>query len=535
MSLFRRFRPLCLALCVLPVAASAAAQTLPDPILPGGRVRLEVEGWFSTAYEQGFDPATRLGSVLTRPSAAELFPGTDGLRERLGEALAGDPSPFPLRLGASVATATENLTRLPFAVSLGVLDWLTVGVMVPMVRARVEGAFETLPDPDADLGLNPGLTNLALVSGFVSSLGSRGDEVQALADDRCGAAPGSQGCLDAQALADDLTGARGAFAALYGGSFLFPVTGTPVGDALLARVDDLEARLGAQGLDGLADLPLAGAVADAGALNDLLTDPGGPYRYVAGPGTLGNIWELGDVEAHVAVRLLEGQRRDSAGTSVELLWRVAAVGGVRLGTAPTRLTNTLLLPRGDDGQTDLFAGAYGGLATGRLALRAQAFYTRQQAGEVQDRVRAPDEPFAPSASLARLEWDPGDELEVEVQPALRLAPALSLSLIWRYWRHAPDVYTRLDPLPAAPTEQDPLAPAVPVRTDASLLALGTERSHHELGGGLTYRTTQLPDAGGDGFEVFAEVRHAVSGTGAYTRAATRLAFGGRLLWRLWGR
>lgn len=527
------FNPLSVAL-LFALAVPAAGQSLTDPILPEGRLRLGATGVFTTAHERGFETTVPLGSILARPSAADLFPGTGDLRARVAAALADAESDFPLRLGASVSTVTENRTRVPFTAEIGVLSWLTVGVAVPLVKTRAEALFTLAPDTTADLGLNPGLTNLGLVEGFVTSLSTRGDEAAALAADRCAAEPESTGCASAQQLADDLAGAATAFAQLFGASVLFPATGTPVGDALLARISALEGRLTDEGLGGLADLPLAAGVADSEALSGLLTDGAGPYRYLAGPGSLGGLWELGDVEAHVAVRVLEGTRRDSTGAPVDLAWRLAAIGGVRVGTAPVRLTNTLLLPRGDDGQMDLFGGGYGALAVGRLAVRARALYTRQQPGEVRDRVRGPDDPFVSAGSVTRLEWNPGDELELEVQPAFRLAPGLSLGLVWRYWRHAEDQYTRLDPLPAAPAEQNSARPQVYPLLDASLLAIGTERSVQELGGTMTYRTTALPGSGGDGFEVFLDVRRTVSGSGDYTRRATRASFGGRFMWRLWG-
>lgn len=514
--------------------ASAAAQTLPDPILPEGRLRLGAIGLFEAADERGFDTPLPLGSILTAPSAADLFSGTGDLRSRVAAALADETSDFPLRLGASVASVTENRTRIPFSAEVGVLPWLTVGVTVPLVQSHVEAGFEVLPDTTADLGLNPGLTNLGLVDGFVTSIRTRAAEARALADQRCAAEPGSDGCVAADRLAADLADADTAFTRLFRASVFLPATGTAAGTALQGRVASLDARLGEEGLGGLADLPLAAAVADREALGTLLGDPAGPYQYLAGPGSVKGLWELGDVEAHAAVRILEGQRRDSANAPVELAWRLAAIGGVRLGTAPVRITNALFLPRGDDGQTDLFGGGYGAVQLGRFAVRARALYTRQQAGVVRDRVRSPDEPFAPAASATRLEWDPGDELEWEVQPAFRLAPSLAIGLIWRYWRHAEDVYTRLDPLPAAPEDETSPRPLVPLTLDPAALAVGTERSVQELGGSLTYRTTVLPGSDGDGFEVFLDVRRAVAGTGEHTRATTRASFGGRFMWRLWG-
>lgn len=514
--------------------SSAAAQSMPDPILPEGRLRVAVGGLFESAHERGFDAPLPLGSILVRSSAADLFPGTGDLRARVAAALADDASDLPLRLGASVATMTENRTRIPFTAEVGVLPWLTVGATVPLVQTGVEAEFGLVPDSTADLGLNPGLTNLGLVDGFVTSIRTRATEARTLADTRCAAEPGSDGCLAAEQLASDLADADTAFTRLFQASVLFPATGTAAGTALQNRVASLETRLGDQGLGGLADLPLAAGVANEEALGTLLGDLAGPYRYLAGPGPVTGLWELGDVEVHASVRVLEGQRRDSAGAPPALAWRLAAIGGVRLGTAPVRVTNALYLPRGDDGQTDLFGGGFGAVQFGRLALRARALYTKQQAGTVRDRVRSPDEPFAPSASAARLEWDPGDEFEWEVQPAFRLAPSLAVGLVWRYWRHAEDRYTRVDPLPGPPEPTDSPRPQVPVTLDPTVLTLGTERSVQEFGGTLTYRTTVLPGSGGDGFEVFLDVRRAVAGTGDFTRVTTRASFGGRFMWRLWG-
>jgi hypothetical protein len=511
-----------------------------DPLVPAGRARLGIEAWFDTAEEtfggSGGDEGSSGGRTpfaldLRRTSAALLFPGTADLRERLAEALGGDADAFPLRLGASTASARTHRVAVPLSLDVGVFEWLTLGVTVPFERTRIESGLEILPDAGADLGVNPALSNRPLVQTFVESLASGAQQAEALATERCDLDEGSQGCMDALALAEEMGGAAGAFEHLFGASFLFPAAGTATGEALTTRVSDLEARLVAEGLGELADLPLAAQPLEREGMEDLLTDAAGPYGYILPPGTVGGVWGVGDAEARIAVRLLEGVQRDSAGEPTGTAWRLAALGAVRLPTAAGREPDVVLLPRVGDGQLDLVAGAYGALAVSRFAVRSRVLYTRQQPGEVIDRVTPRGVAIATRENLTRLDWDPGDELDVEVQPAFRLAPALSFGLVWRYHRHGQDRYTRLDPLPAPP--ELPYVPAGTVYDDASVLAAATETSAHEVGGSLTYRTTGLPGSEHSGLEVFAEVRRAVSGSAA--PVSTRAAFGGRLLVGLWGR
>ncbi len=529
--------------CLLPLwAAPLAAQSMADPVLPAGRLRIATSGIFDYATERyglrteggsTVEELEPLGFDLTKPSAADFFPGAADLRERLAAALDDDASGFPLRLGASQALVTANRVEVPFSADVGVLDWLTVGVTVPLVKTRFEGTFEIAPDTLADLGVNPGVVNQALVRGFVESLADRAGAAATLASDACGTDPSSQACLDAQALAADLASAGDAFTALFGTSLLFPAAGTAAGDALTARVDALNTRLTDQGLTALEGLPLASEPLQGPTLDEFLTDLGGPFGYLAPPGTLQGPWELGDVEARVAVRLLAGEVRDSL-NRIDRAWKVAALGTVRLPTGAARQVDAILLPRTSDGQLDLEGGLYAAFMSRHFAVRAQGLYTRQQPATVRDRVAPADVVLVPRVNIATLDWDPGDRMQLEIQPAFRLAPALSLGLTWHYLHQGSDRYTRLaTPLPLMPAE--PFVPSGAVYPDASVMDAETEQTFQEVGGSLTYQTTMTPGAAGQGVEVFIDVRTTVSGSGGRTPAGTRLVFGGRLLRRLWGR
>jgi hypothetical protein len=468
-----------------------------------------------------------LGADLTRDSGADLVPGLDGLASALATLVGGGS---PLRLGASTALVSHNEVRVPLSVDIGILDRLSIGVTVPLVRTTLEADLRVGTSESADLGANPAFVSGAAVSAFLDALDTRTGDAQALAAERCGLDPGSAACLAASGLASTLVEGFGALYSAYGASALFPATGTSTGDALIAWAAALDASLTAEGLPALGSTPpLATSVLLSEGFQSMISNPGGPFA-AAPLASYGGRWGLGDVEARVAARLLQGERQDSLGVPT-FMWSLTATGAVRLPTGASDSTGIFLDLGRDDGQLDAEVGVFGALVAGRLGLRGRATYTRQQSGQVDRRIVPFGEVLSGKGDVATLEWDPGDGMSVEVEPAFRLAPALSLAMSYLFVTRGADRY-------GYPTGVGlPDGATFPVSRfyeDPSVLDVGTELRLHELGGALTYRSRGLPETSGGGFETFLRVRKAISGTGGRVPAGVRVEFGLRLVRRLWG-
>lgn len=524
---FTATRALLPAAVAIAFSAPLAGQSLIDPVVGSGEVRVFGGGQYLGWSERfGIDGDREpLAADLTRESAAELVPGVASLRTAL-EALVGASGPF--RLGASEATVSQTELRVPLSLDVGVIDRITVGVTVPLVRTLMEADLRIAADADADLGINPAVAGAGSVPAFLETLGTRALDVAALSSELCGTDPLSDDCSAAAALADELGTAEGLLAEAYGASGLFPATGTTTGDALTAWVADANTTLSNLGLDHLATgIPLAESPLDHTGFQALLIDGSGPFRS-APLAAYSSRWGLGDVEARVAARLLDGARVDSTGATT-LAWSLAAIGTLRLPTG-TPDSVDVYLDRGlDDGQMDMEGGAWFSLATRRLSVQARALYTLQQPGEMLARISPYGQVLATRGDRVLVERDPGDGLSIEVEPAYRLAPAISIAASWRMVSRGEDVFTAL----TTPTAGDG-----PVRDqfhdDVALLAEGTEYSLQELGGSITYRSRGLPETSGGGFETFLRVRKAIAGSGGRVPAGVRTEFGLRLVRRLWG-
>jgi hypothetical protein len=409
---------------------------------------------------------------------------------------------------------------------------VTVGVTVPLVQSNVEADLRVATDSLADLGVNPGIGAAAVVSSYLDALQTRGLEAAGLATSLCAQSPGSPECSAATALSDDISALHQSLGTAYHRSALFPATGTSTGDALTARLEAVDTALVAQGLTAVGSTPpLAAAVADRAALQDLFADPIGPFAASAIGGSTGR-WGLGDIEGRVSVRLLDGMNVDSAGAPTSA-WSLAVTGTVRLPTGSADSTGVFLDRGRDDGQLDVEGAVFAALSTRRLALRAQAAYLRQQPGTFDARVVPLGEIVSGSGDVLEVELDPGDGIRLEVEPSLRLSPTLSLGLSWRWTRFGEDTFSATGMLPVEQAEG-----FVGVNTryysDPELLAEGTEFELQELGGQITYRTVDQPGNDGRGFEAFLRLQTAVSGSGGRVPAGFRGEFGLRFIRSLWG-
>lgn len=476
-------------------------------VLPAGRLRVGILGGFIHGDQRfGADGDARaLAADIRFSNAASLFPGVAQLAENLREVL-GDPGYTPT-LGSSEAYLQASQIRVPFTVEMGVTSWLTLGATVPLVKSRVEGDLGLLPTSGDDLGVNPAFTRYQEVLAFTDQLAAA-----------AGALPPGE--------ADAWGSWATSWVQAYAASGVFPATGTASGDALLASLDAFNAVLAGAGVTPVtAAVPLADAVLTNQGLRSLLSDPAAHYQVLPLPTQL--LWTLGDVEVHGRLRVVEGPRREATGRPV---YGLTALGSVRLPTGAGDETRALYDIPADQGLLGFTFGAAGWAHAGRLGLGAMARYGVTGSGEVERRVGPPGVALVPASNLAEVRRSPGNTLELELRPALSLAPALTVEWIYRYLHRSADTFEASQPLPQAPEVVTPF-PEGRLYADPSVMAAGTEATMHMVGGGLRFH----PPAGEFPVEAWMNVRTAVAGSGGQVLKETRLEFGARATWVLWGR
>jgi len=472
-----------------------------------------MHSWDSRFGLQGVEP---LGFDLTDPTGAGLLPGVGDLEGALEQALSGQALSFPF--GSSTAEVRSERIRVPFRLDLGVFDWLTVGVTVPLEKSRTQ-VTHLLAADSSQLGPSPALSNPASVSAFL-------DEIERALTDVRSAGNLAQLEQDLQSFRDGLTRA-------YETSALFPSQQTAGGHVLEDYLEGLNASLGEAGIGPVAAVvPLAAfPIVNADGLDNLLVGDGFLYRQ--GLESYEGLWQLGDMELHAALRLLEGAVRDSAGAPVRLRWLLGVEGRLRLPTGTTDDPDLLLDVGSGDGQTDVEGGAFAHLSWGRWAASVEGRLGRQRSTILPRRVAPPHEVLVPLSSRRSVEWTPGGYVLLSVAPRFHLTPELALMGVYRYASTSAAEYREVGNVPADDAGfQGYLGPS----WGADVLGLESERTVHEIGAGLAYSTLE---AWGDGrtsspVELSFSVRSAVSGAGGLTPKGLTLRLGIRLYRRLWG-
>lgn len=511
-------------------AQTLGSQTLEDLLVPRGHLRLGFAPSF-TSWDSRFgvrdeggalvESTELLGSDLTDPLGTSLFPGVAALEEQISQ-LTG--SAWVGTLGSAQGAVTQNVTRLEFGGHVGVFDWLTVGAMLPWVKTRtaIDVAFD--PAADADLGVNPSATNNAAVSLYLQRLESASQSTAARAQAACADAPGTPGCVSAQALADRVAAFTSSSVDAYFSSPFFPLQGSPIAGALTAAAAALEAELEAAGLSRIGTPAFSSRPVDGETFAQL---PSGSSSGLQGSPleTIDRLWAAGDVELSAAVRLLEGEARDSAAAEPRLAWSLVGQGLVRLGTGEVDDPDTFLDVGTGDGQMDVEGLLLGKLRVGRrIGLRAGARYGVQGARTLIRRVAAPEAVLAPFTSRRAVRWSPASYLEVAVSPRWHVSDVLALAADYRLFTKGEDRYELLG---ATGDGSDP---------DPALLARETEVTVHEVALGLRYNTLGPRGDGGAGRPLELSVRlvHAAAGAGGQTPRTTRGELGIRIFRRFWG-
>lgn len=513
-----------LSILILGVLAPQQGHTQGVEGLISPRGTLMVDFFPSTrAFGSGFGPdGTREG--LGAPFAAEalgsemlpqLEPFEDALRE-LSEA----PN-ARFRLGTTRATVRGYESRFPIRVAWGITDRITVGAMVPIVRRRVEAGITFAP-LDGNVGANPFLADPEALDGFVSSVSEALTRAEGRVDALCAEeGEDSTACREGRELLGSgeefLTGLPGAFE----GSPLAPMQESPLGQALLQRVDGLRTgieELGEAPFEGT--LPLPSDPLEETEFRELFLSPVyGSDRPPADswPG----IPELGDVEFHVTGLLVDrefGSNNDDR-TSPSLRLQTAGMVVLQLGTQQPDTLREHFEGQRPQGHTAVRVRLANELGIREwLGLGLHLELQQSESDQVRRRVAPADDPFDPERERVPVRWNPGRTVGVEVVPRVRLTPELSLGARYRYFARGPDEYEAVE---GSVSGADPqvLAPA------------GNVRSQY-LGAELSYSTMERAEEGlVFPFLVRMRLERAFSGRGGRVPADTRVEAGFRVFLR----
>jgi hypothetical protein len=496
-----------------------------DVLSPAGQLRVEVFPSFQM-WDHRFGIHDDDGRSVTGPEPLSfdlehepLLPIHD-LEQSLRATLA-DPS-LTLALGSASARVSRERTRVSLGMALGVLDWLTVGVDVPLVKARTEIAFDFRTRPGANLGANPRLLGDGRVTTFLEALDASRVALQAHISQQC---PGGTECGELTDLLDRYATFAGGLATAYADSPVFLTGVSAEGIALEQRLasfrTEVDQRVPGVAMPGTA--PLASAPLDQPSLEQLLVNPAAGFLLINPLNTTAGLWRLGDVGVSASFRLLESAPSNSAGTPTPFQYQV---GGRVLVRLPTGLVDNPDVPLDlgtGDGQMDLEVSGFMNLLWKRAGLRGEARYGVQRPTDLVRRVAPPEVIMAPFATRTLVRWNPGDYMEIELAPRWHMTDEYAVGALYRHASREQDSY-RL------------LTPAASPSASASDLERETKETVHELGLGLAFSTlatwregrTPLP------FEAHMAIRGAVSGGGGAVPDGIRMEASVRIFWRLWG-
>lgn len=510
-------------------AATARAQVAPPypdaRLVPRGALRVSFEPLF-TNFNTRFGPDGEeepLGLDFSADSAGvRLFP-TASPAELAVRSIFGDSS-YAMSAGRFQTTLDADIRRLPFNISFGLTERLTLLVSVPIVTTRMQAGF-VVDSTAANAGLNQ-------AAALAANAGAAGQIQLLLTQLEAGAvsvdaqiAAGAFGC-PTSAMCDEardlvararqlktdliaLTGLMESGAATAQLPPFAPLATSSAGLALLSAIQNLSAELQSFGAGGVtATLPLPVRRLTAADVTAILANT--EFGYEASPiAFIKHTQKLGDLE--VGLRL---------GLAASPAFRATLTGTVRLPTGMRdRPTNFIDLGTGDR-QTDVAGGLEAVWEPGSVvSLGVAGSYTLQLADQLPRRVTAPERPIAPRATEFLMRRDLGDVVTVSVFPALRLSPSFLAYFSGHYVSKAAD---RFELPPDAP-------PGVTV--DPADLERETAMTTLSFGGGIYFRppgTDRLP------VEAGVDYRAAFRGDGGLTPTARTLSFYARLFYRIVG-
>ena len=516
-------------LCVVLAPGFAAAQEPYSPLVPRGKLRLEIRGEYSSfssryrTWTEGSSTTSGLevlSAPFSGPAGSRAFPLLSPAEAAVREALGED---YTISLGTMTSFMEKNTARVPVSFDVGVFDWLTVGVVVPAVQHETEFAFHFEADSiGANAGFGPGG---GAVSGFLLSLGTSIDAYGSYRDATCAADPSSAACADASAVLDDALGFQGGVVAMYGTMFA-PLGSSAGGLALQARLASLAMAFGAAGItDVPASMPLADAFLTTEQILEMVSDPA---FGIGASHTLGHwraLWGLGDIEVRADARLLESGARDGPRHVI-----AGAGARIRLPTGTQDDPANFLDAATGDAQLDVeVRGWMNGRWTDRFGLWADFRYGVQLPGTTERRVFDPNFTFAPMSSQLQLDWNPGDYQFIELSPWFRVVESMTVVAGYSYFRKGRDSFARSVTGETASAE----TPAAP---DPEILVPHSGASSSRVTFGMVYNRAVPAGDGTTGgpLEIRLLYRGVVGGSGGNVPKTGAIEAGFRFFRGLWG-
>ena len=520
---------LALAFVILALSVpDVSAQVSDDTLVPRGHLRLQSTTSF-TAWNSRFGERLEggalvsgeetLGSDLTDESGTGLFPAIADLEEHL-RALSGDGA-YSGVLGATSARVGQDVTRVDLGAHFGVFDWLTVGVVVPLMKTHttVEVAVSQIGG-GSDLGINPTIAESSAVQSFLDALSAAHSSSLARAATLCSVDPAGGACSAAESLAGRVASFSSSSAGAYSASAFFPMQGSVIAQALADAAAALDVDLADAGLGGIgATMTFATELLTGESLADAPSTPAFGINGTALRG-LTSLWTIGDVELSALGRILEGEVRDSGSVAPRLSYSLAAGALVRLGTGLVDADDAFLDLGTGDGQMDVEARVVGFLGVGsHVGVHVGLQYGVQQAMSLLRRVAPPELVMPPIHTLRAVRWSPGSYFTLNIEPVWRLSPGLSALASYSLYSKGLDSYSILG---------EELEGSIPV--DITDLERESGVTVHRAGFGLRYSTLE-PWRTGEAsrpLELHFRVMSSIAGSGGHTPVASRVEFGIRL-------
>ena len=471
-------RPRSVSLLLLVLAGPLAAQ-LPPLTVPRGLARFDIGGQFSWWDEAwvGGNREPLIGAFLRSPVDAGFLPGLTASEAAL-RAVTGGPG-MSLSPGSTSGNLAVNVGTAELGAALGVTSRITIFGLVPIVRVRIQQQL-LIDSAGATAGFNPADPRFGTPAGASTTTAFLGELSSALsslaAAIQSGQYDGDPARLaEAQAALARGTSLRTGLESLLREAAFLPITGSPGAAALNRAIDSIRTRLtdldpGGTGSPPLTTSPaLPGTGLPPSGLEQFATHPQGPIA--VNPFEPEILRSIGDVELGAAFALLDG-RPPTRGFTVRSVVR----GTVRLPTGKLpdpgglfeRGTGSGHLAVRGDLVTDLMGSRFGARLIGAM--------TVAQPAELELRVTAPEQPFAPASSQALIERRPGLRLEAGFLPYVRIARNFSLVAGVAHSRSREDRYAWAPG--QAPIEGlDPAVLGADSRSRSTMISAGLSFSH----------------------------------------------------------